>query len=231
VYDSSTTIFWQREIGEMKKWINITVIILLSFIIVACNQNNHDVTEEINKHIEDTVEIELHFEESQKKISQLEEEDEEIYERIIQLGTEDYDEIIELSDKAVELLEEREEIVEQEKDSIESAKEEFLKIEPLIEKVEDDNQKDNIQKMYDAMIARYESYDAVYDNYMDSVRLTKDLYVLLKEEEFEENEVYSLISDVNDSYDHVADAFEVFNKETSSFNHFKQIYYEEVIEE
>lgn len=215
----------------MKKWIHVSVIILLSIFITACNKNEDSVTEEINEHIEDTVEIELQFEESQEKISKLEEEDEEIYEEIIQLGSEDYDEIVELSEQAVKLLEERTEIVELEKESIEAAKEEFIKIEPLIEEVDNDGQKDNIQKMYDSMIARYDSYDDVYDNYMNSVRLTKELYVLLKDEEFQENEVYGLISDVNDSYDDVADAFETFNKETSSFNHLKQIYYEDVTEE
>lgn len=212
----------------MKKGMKVSVILFMLMIIVACNKNDKDVTKDINQYIEDTVDIEMQFEESQEDIEQLEERDQEIYDEIIQLGSEDYDEIVALADEAIKLLKERLEIVDLEKESIEAAREEFEQIDPLIEKVEEEAANDKAQKMYDAMIARYDAYDDVYKHYTDSIRLTEDLYTVLKEEEFQEKEVYSLIADVNDSYEEVAEAFDIFNSETSTFNHMKQEYYEYV---
>lgn len=215
----------------MKKRVQLSIILCVCMIMIACNKEEADATEEINGHMEETVEIEMQFEEKQEEMEDLEEKDQEIYEEIIQLGSEDYDEIVELADEAIALLEKRSDLVELEKDSIEAAREEFEQIEPLIDDIETVEGKNHVEKMYDAMIARYEAYDDVYDSYSNSIRLTEDLYKALKEEEFQEKEVYSLISDVNNSYEDVEDAFDLFNTETNSFNHEKEAYYDYITEE
>lgn len=229
MYDRDTKII-QKGFKGMKKSIKLSVIIFLLIIIAACNKNESNVIGEINQHIEDTVEIEMEFEASQERIAELEEKDQEIYDEIIQLGSDGYDDIVKLADEATELLEERLEIVDLEKESIELAQAEFEEIESLIEDIADKEEMELTKEMYDSMIARYDSYDVVYKHYINSVRLTKDLYAALKEEDFKESDVYAIISDVNESYDDVADAFETFNKETNSFNHFKEAYYENITE-
>lgn len=210
----------------MKKWIKLSVIISLALLVAACGDKEENTTKEINQHIEATVQIESEFEESQEKIAELEDEDEKYYEDIIQLGSDDYDEIVELADKAIELLEERLELVEEEKESIQSAEEEFAKNESLISDLSDEDLKKITQDMYNSMMERYDSYDDVYKQYVASVELTEELYVLLKEEEFDEDKVYDVIADVNESYDKVAKTFETFNDATTTFNEEKQTYYE-----
>ena len=210
----------------MKKWIKLSVIISLALLVAACGDKEENTTKEINQHIEATVQIEAEFEENQEKIAELEDEDEKYYEDIIQLGSDDYDEIVELADKAIDLLEERLDLVEEEKESIQSAQEEFVKIENLIGDLSDEDLKKITQEMYDSMMERYDSYDDVYKQYVTSVELTEELYILLKEEEFNEDDVYDVIADVNESYDKVAKAFEIFNNATTKFNEEKQSYYE-----
>lgn len=200
------------------------VLMIPLIFLAACGKE--DVAEEINDHLEETVEIEKEFEVNQEKIFELEKEDEELYNKIISLDGDDKKKVRELSDEAIGLLDERLEYAKLEKESLEKSREEFEKVEPLIEKVEEDDEKELLEKMFDTMIERYEAYEEVHEQYSDSVRLTKDLYTLFKEEEFNENQVYSVIGNVNDSYDEVQKANDRFNKETALYNELKLEYYD-----
>lgn len=192
--------------------------------ISACGEE--DVTEEINAYLEETIDIEKEFEASQEKVFELEKEDEELYKEIIGLGSDDHEKVQTLADQAIDLLDKRSEYLKMEKTSLEDSKATFENIEPLIEKITDEEQQELTKKMYDTMINRYDSYEEVYKNYTDSIRLTKELYTLFKEEDFNQNQVYSVIENVNDSYEDVLEANESFNKETVLYNELKQEYYD-----
>lgn len=213
----------------MNNRFGIAFIIIICFFITACGQAG--VSEEIHQHLEETVQIEKEFETNQEKIFVLEQEDEEIYNEIIALGSEDVEKVKELSDQAIDLLEERLKYIDLEKTSLEESKVEFEKIGPLMEDIDDEDQKEQIEKMYETMMNRYEAYDDVFDTYSESINLTKELYELLQSEELKENEVYSIIANVNDSYDEVLEANEQFNKETVLYNNFKKEYYEQYVED
>ncbi len=192
--------------------------------ISACGEE--DVTEEINAYLEETIDIEKEFEASQEKVFELEKEDEELYKEIIGLGSDDHEKVQTLANQAIDLLDKRSEYLKMEKTSLEDSKATFENIEPLIEKITDEEQQELTRKMYDTMINRYDSYEEVYKNYTDSIRLTKELYTLFKEEDFNQNQVYSVIENVNDSYEDVLESNESFNKETVLYNELKQEYYD-----
>ena len=199
-------------------------VFTMLLFISACGEE--DVTEEINAYLEETIEIEKEFEASQEKVFELEKEDEELYKEIIGLGSDDHEKVQTLADQAIDLLDKRSEYLKMEKTSLEDSKATFENIEPLIEKITDEEQQELTKKMYDTMINRYDSYEEVYKNYTDSIRLTKELYTLFKEEDFNQNQVYSVIENVNDSYEDVLEANESFNKETVLYNELKQEYYD-----
>src|SRR5699024_11505236 len=90
------------------------------------------------------------------------------------------------------------------------ARDEFEKINPLIEKISDEKEQEITNEMYETMMSRYDAYDNVYDSYMESINVTEDLYELLKDEDFKEDEVYDVISNVNDLYEDVVNEFYVF---------------------
>ncbi|MEI3611037.1 YkyA family protein [Pseudogracilibacillus sp. SO30301A] len=208
----------------MDKRLKSMFIFTMLLFISACGEE--DVTEEINAYLEETINIEKEFEASQEKVFELEKEDEELYKEIIGLGSDDHEKVQTLADQAIDLLDKRLEYLEMEKASLEDSRATFENIEPLIEKITDEEQQELTRKMYDTMINRYDSYEEVYKNYTDSIRLTKELYTLFKEEEFNQNRVYSIIENVNDSYEDVLDANESFNKETVLYNELKQEYYD-----
>ncbi len=199
------------------------------FLLVGCNDEKN-VHDKISEHLEATVEIEKTFEEHQQKIVELEKEDEKLYNEMISLGSNDFEKVVALAEEAIAKLDERYEQVKLEKQSLEESKAEFEKIEPLLEEISDEKELERVEKLYETMMNRYEAYNKVYDSYSESIQLTKELYSLFQEEEFNENKVYSLITTVNELYEEVLEANEHFNTETVLYNNLKQEYYESLHE-
>lgn len=218
----------------MKDLIRVIILTLILVVLAACgNQIDQDVelTEDIYKHLEETVVIEEDFEVLQIEINKLEKSDQVLYEEMTELGNDDLDEISEIANEAIGLLEERLSLVKSEKEILVESKEEFLKIEPLIEKLEAESKKTIAENLSDAMNKRYDSYDVVYEKYTASILKTEELYNLFKDEEFNEEAAYSLIADVNDSYNEITEANEQFNEFTISYNEYKKELYDVLNEE
>ena len=212
-----------NEIGK------ILIGLALILVLVGCNKEDN-IHEKISEHLEATVEIEKTFEEHQQKIIDLEKEDEKLYNEIISLGSDDFEKVVTLAEEAITKLDERYEEVKLEKQSLEESKKEFEKIKPLMENITEEDELEQVEKMYDTMMSRYEAYNKVYDSYSESIQMTKELYTLFKEEQFDENKVYSLLTTVNDLYEEVLEANEEFNMKTTLYNKLKQEYYESLKE-
>ena len=86
----------------------LTAFLTISFLILitACNEEDQ-VAQQIAEHLEETVQIEKEFEENQEKIFESEIADEELYNEIIGLGSDDLAQVQTLAEEAVELLNER----------------------------------------------------------------------------------------------------------------------------
>src|SRR5699024_4531618 len=136
----------------------------VTFVLVACSED--DVHEEISTHLETTVEIERTFEEHQENIFALEKEDEDIYNEIISLGTNDYERVVSLTEQAIDLLEKREEEIKLEKASLTESREEFEQIEDLLDDITDADEQQQTEKLYETMMNRYQAYDEVYERYL-----------------------------------------------------------------
>ena len=84
---------------------------------------NGSPEEKIQKILEKTAEKENDFNEHQEPLNELEKKEKEQYEKIIKLGMDEYEQIVELSDEATKNLEQREAIIEKEQTSMQSSKE------------------------------------------------------------------------------------------------------------
>jgi hypothetical protein len=215
-----------RGRNNMQKLMKL--IIGFGFIIILASCNQKDPTNEINAHLEATVDIETSFEENQQHIFTLEKEDQEIYEEILALDADAYKEMVALSDKAIGLLDERAEYASQEKESMQASQTEFEKIQVLMDKVEDEKIKDMLHKLSDTMMERYEIYDRVFKEYTNSITLTKEHYRYFQEEHYSEKAMYETLEKVNNSYDEVTQLYKTFNDKTEEFNEQKKTYYDTI---
>lgn len=214
-----------RSLTMMNKLKHFLILLLLCFVLISCQSNDH-VIETIYDHLTATVLIEENFEKYQEQINELESEEHEIYNELIGLGDDDKEEIKELTKEAIYILDEKMEYIQLIKETLAESRKEFIKIEPFIDQVKDEVQLEYVNKMYDTMIKRYESYDKVYDSNVDSVQLTNELYEGFSSDDISAADIYSLIGDINDSYEAIIEANEQFNKETILYNGLKADFYE-----
>lgn len=205
----------------MMKHVNILIIIISSLIIFAgCSDNKN--TQKISRYLQETVEIEKQFEKEGQEIYELEKKDEVLYEEMISLGDENFDEIVQLAKEANELVAERRRFTDKEKETMVKSKEAFIQVETLAEKYEEQDKE--LEELVNAMLERYELYDEVYEKYMNALDNTEQLYTLFQKKETTDKKIYAMLNQINDSYEEVQEAYESFNLQTEKFNELKKQY-------
>nr|WP_306798598.1 YkyA family protein [Oceanobacillus saliphilus] len=193
-------------------------------LLTACSGQSTE--EQIHSHLEEAVVLEAEFEDQQSVITDLEVQEQEIYNQIIDLGMDDFDQITELSNQAIGIIDQREEEIDVEKQSIEASHEEFAKIEDLITNIENTEVQDKANSMYDVMNNRYRSYGELNEAYVTSLELERELYTMLQQEDIEQEELTAHINSINDSYERVLQSNDEFNNYTVEYNALKKEFYE-----
>ncbi|MFD2043955.1 YkyA family protein [Ornithinibacillus salinisoli] len=205
------------------KKIIFPLIMSTFFVLTACGES---VDTQIYNHLEEAVSLEKGFEDQQTAINNLEKKEQEIYEKIIELGMDDFDTIKELSVEATTVIDERADKIEIEKNSIDESRVEFEKAESLINEIDDETVKDKAENMYEVMMERYDAYGILYEAYINSLNLERELYEMLQKDEMDQETLTAHIDKINESYQVVIEANETFNTYTSDYNQLKKEYYD-----
>ncbi|SDL78710.1 YkyA family protein [Sediminibacillus halophilus] len=204
------------------------IIILLGMLLVVLAACNSQSTEEkMYEHLEEAVSQEDGFAEQQQPLVELEQQEKELYNEIISLGMEEFDQVKELSEEALGLIDKREERLNAEKESIESAKKEFDNVKPLVDELEDDNVQTTAKEMISVMDEREQAYQALNEAYHSALEQDRKLYQMLQQEDLKEDDLRSQIDRINENYDNVIAANETFNEKTEAYNQLKQDFYEQ----
>ncbi|WP_079480445.1 YkyA family protein [Halobacillus salinus] len=203
----------------------LALLAAAAFLLSACT--GPSAQEEIYDHLEKAVTLEDAFREQQQPLVELENKEQELYNQIIELSMNEFDQIKKLSQEAAGLVEDRREKLELEKESIEAAKEEFDKIEPLIGDLEEDTEvKKKAEAMYEKMQERYEAYQELYNSYDEALTLDTELYEMMQKEDLKEEDLQKQIDSINQTYTKVIEANEKFNQYTEEYNDLKKEFYQ-----
>lgn len=192
--------------------------------LAACGGSNE---EKIYNHLEDAVDIENEFSEEENSIAELEEDEQKLYEKIIDLTMDDFDKIKETSEQALTNIEERHELIDLESESLEKSKDEFTKTKDLIEKLEDEKVKEKAGNMYETMNDRYKAYDDLHESYITVLKNEKELYNKFQDKDAEQDAVSDNLDKLNESYQEVIQANDLFNEKTKDYNELKKEFYKQ----
>jgi DNA repair exonuclease SbcCD ATPase subunit len=207
----------------MKKTI-LTIIAGSFALLSACSGESTE--EQIHSHLEEAVAQEAEFEEQQGQITDLEQREQELYSEIIQLSMDEFEQIQTLSQEALEVIDERSDKISQERESIESSQETFQMTEELIAELDEGIQAKG-EEMYNVMGNRYAAYYDLFDTYVNSLELERELYEMLQQEDTEQEALNEQINSINESYQSVLGFNEQFNEYTVEYNDLKQEFYNE----
>jgi len=175
--------------------------------------------------LEKVATIEQTFEEQQEPLILLEKKEKEIYNKIIELGMKHSEEVKSLAIEATEIVEKRKEHIENERKSLEASKEEFLTTSSIIDEMEEKKLQEIARKLYKTMNNRYSSYDKMYKNYLQALKLDHDLYNKLQNKNAQIKELQNLVTEINQLYIKINEENEMFNSETKRYNEIKVSFY------
>ncbi|WP_413379957.1 YkyA family protein [Alkalihalobacillus sp. 1P02AB] len=204
-----------------KRWY-VTLSLLMMLVLVACGKN---VAEDVFVHLEQAVELESTFKQQQEILKAAENNEQQLYEEVIDLGMDEFELILSLTEEALASIETRENAVALEKESIEQSYEEFQKVEAFENEINEGEGFEHYQTLREKMKARYESYQDLHTAYVKSINLDRELFELLQREDFELVELQEKIEEVNESYSNINETRDVFNQFTVEYNESKQAYY------
>ncbi|MDQ0206504.1 YkyA family protein [Alkalicoccobacillus murimartini] len=207
----------------MKKMIGMLSAVSLGVVLTACSSNPEET---IHTHFETAVEEEAVFAEQQAPLQEAEQQEQTWYDEIIELGMDDFDSIVTLTNQALESVETRREMIEDEKAGIEAGYEEASKAESEFENIENEDTRNLASDVQEAMDNRYESYNTLYSLYEESLDLDQQLYELLGQEDLDVSQLEEQIELVNEKYNEITEATETFNSHTDTYNEAKKSFYE-----
>ncbi len=197
-----------------------------SLVLSGCFNKSTPV-EKIYDVLEKVVSTENVFKEQQEPLVELEKQEKEIYDKIISLGMKEFDEINRLSDQAIAIVDKRKDHMNKEQESIAASQKEFKKALPLINEIEEAALKEKAQTLYDTMTERYKIHDELYQQYLEGVKLDKELYLMFKKEDLQLEQLDAQITKINEIYAKILKENEEFNKKTKEYNEAKLSFYKE----
>jgi hypothetical protein len=202
----------------------ILFILAVVFVVTGC-LNKEPSPEKLYQVLEKVVEAEKEFEEQQKPLFQLEQQEKEIYNQIMTLGMKKHDEIVRLSDEALSIVQERRELLLKEVNSINASKNEFKKAADLKEKIKETELKKTADDLFKIMDERYRIHSQLSKEYFTALDDDKELYLILKNENISYDKLEAHVTKLNATYKKVYEANEKFNELTEQYNDKKLVFY------
>ncbi|TMN23442.1 YkyA family protein [Lentibacillus cibarius] len=207
-------------------WKKSLIIMAVTLVVILSACSGTSASEQIYNHLEKAVELEETFEKQQNPIVALEQKEQEIYNKIIELSMDEYDKMKELSEEAIANIEKREKKIGLEKESMQASKKEFMKMEDELADLEDKSVRKKADKLNTVMSDRYDAYMKLHEAYSKSLSLEKELYTMLQDKELEQKSLSNHIEELNKAYEKVIETNEKFNELTNKYNELKKDFYE-----
>lgn len=161
----------------------------------------------------------------QKKLNELEQKQNKLYDQIMSYGMKQFTKVEQLSKESLELVEERDKHVEKEYKAIQSANREINAVKKKVSQLHDGDIRRQAILLIDIEKKRYETYGDLYLHYKEMLSLEKDLYILLQNKHATPEQLQRQIDRVNEQYKELIGANEQFNEDTEKYNKAKKRLY------
>ncbi|SDC09542.1 YkyA family protein [Shouchella lonarensis] len=181
--------------------------------------------EKVQRYLDDAAREEQVFQEQQQLLKEAEEAETKLYEQLLALEQQQYDQSVFLADQAVQSVQKRRELVEKEKESVEKGYEVFEQAVPLFKELNEEQLVVQAKKVREAMEKRYDLYMSLHETYGSFLDLTEKLYHLLQEEEVSLEMFQVQVEKVAGAYEELSQLTDRFNEQTDTYNEEKKNLY------
>jgi chromosome segregation ATPase len=197
-------------------------LIAVLFLVTSCNKL---ANEEVLSAFQKIGKYESSVVEQQEKLNELEQKQNQLYDRIMSYGMKRFTMVAQLSKESLELIEERDKHIEKEYKAIQSAKKQINTIKKKIDQFHDENIRRQINRLVNIAEKRYETYDNLYLHYKEMLSLEKELYILLQNKYVAPEQLQQQINLMNEQYKELVSINDQFNEYTEKYNKEKKQLY------
>ncbi|MDR6998071.1 YkyA family protein [Neobacillus niacini] len=201
------------------------IFIISTVMILSGCFNQKTPIEKIYDVLEKVVAKEKGFENQQEPLVALEKKEKAIYDQIMSLGMKQYDKVVKLADTALAIANKRKRYMKEETESIMESKETFQKIKEYKNELKDSKLKKSLDHLYQIMMDRYSAHDELNKEYLNALKLDKQLYGLFKNKNLSFDTLEAKVNKVNEAYQKVYAANKKFNQLTKDYNSQKLAFY------
>lgn len=177
--------------------------------------------EQLDAVLNDTFDAEKEYRETQKKMEELEKDEQQLFESIMALTQEQQDEVDSHAEEALASAQERLELLAAEKESMSNAQENFKEIDTVIAETDDAQLKEELGSLKEIMQERFDAHGQFTEAYETLNGLQQELYTMLMDEDTELKAMQEKAMEVNEQNTVVQDAVTAFNASTEQFNEMK----------
>lgn len=202
----------------------IIPFLMIIAIFIGCNAAKTE--EKIYEHIEKAVEIENDFLITREAISDLSNQEQEIYGQIFELPINEEEKINTLAEEALAIIQEKQEHLSEEKEQMNTAYEEAIRSEGFLDELKDDDIKLAAKELIDLVKNRYQIYLDLHHQMEEIALLEEELYLIYGNEAIDFDQAMNIVEEMNEKYDVINEFAKAFNQETTEFNSAKQNFYE-----
>jgi hypothetical protein len=206
-------------------------IIILPFIIIVFNASlsgcfqQEKSSEKMYSVLEKVAVNEKDFEQAQDPLVQKEKKEKTLYDKIIELNTNQYDDKVKLSNEALIMVNDRKKYMETETKSLQQSEKEFKKVVTLKNKMDDKKLNDEANQLYDLMMNRYKAHQVLSKEYLAGVSEDQKLYQMFKNQNVTVENLEGKIKELNSIYKNIYAANNQFNRLTQQYNEKKLQFY------
>jgi chromosome segregation ATPase len=197
-------------------------LIAMLFLVTSCNEL---ANEEVLSAFQKIAKYESSVVEQQEKLNELEQKQNQLYDRIMSYGMKRFTMVAQLSKESLELIEERDKHIEKEYKAIQSAKQQINTIKKKIDQLHDENIRRQINRLVNIAEKRCETYDNLYLHYKEMLSLEKELYILLQNKYVGPEQLQQQINLMNEQYKELVSTNDQFNEYTKKYNEEKKQLY------
>jgi hypothetical protein len=206
---------------------SILLIVIVSSTSLSGCLPREKAAEKLYSVLESVAGNEKGFEQVQDPLVQKEKKEKTLYDKIIELNTNQYNDKVKISDEALTMVNDRKKYMETETNSLQQSEKEFKKAELLINKMDDNKLKNEANQLYDLMISRYKAHQALSKEYLTGVSEDQKLYTMFKNKNASIENLEGQIEKLNSIYKNIYSANDQFNQLTQQYNAKKLKFYKD----
>lgn len=208
----------------MYKKIAISTLLSLS-LLSGCF--GAEPEEELYVVFEDAVKQETSLFENAQALAALEQKNVELYERILEGGQDNNEQVQQELEEAVKGISERKRLLDDGKKTLEQAQDKMKEVNRHISKIEDDKLRKQAKKVVSLYEERFNAFVAMQEAYQKALAAEEKLYSILQAKTETMKTIANQIKEVNRLYVELDKNNEIFNTLTKQYNEEKVAFYKQ----